>query len=93
MPKVSHVFVLATVGAKVIPALGRRPADATGGAIPIIILDMDGRRPMTPLLRQAQLQALMLGMALVFASATLACEKHLKGHQNSSETQTEGMGR
>ncbi|MCP9838528.1 hypothetical protein KBY84_13580 [Cyanobium sp. N.Huapi 1H5] len=48
---------------------------------------------MTPLLRQAQLQAAMLSMALLFASATLACEKHLKGHQNSSETQTEGMSR
>ncbi len=48
---------------------------------------------MTPLLRQAQLQALMLGMALLFASATLACEKHLKGRQNGSETQTEGISR
>ncbi len=48
---------------------------------------------MTPLLRQAQLQALMLGLALVFASATLACEKHLKGHQTGSETQTEAMSR
>ncbi len=48
---------------------------------------------MTPLLRQAQLQAVMLGMALAFASATLACEKHLKGHQNSAETQTEGLSR
>ncbi len=48
---------------------------------------------MTPLLRQAQLQAAMLSMALLFASATLACEKHLKGHQNSAETQTEGMSR
>jgi hypothetical protein len=48
---------------------------------------------MTPLLRQVQLQAVMLGLSLVFASATLACEKHLKGHQNSSETQTEGMSR
>jgi hypothetical protein len=48
---------------------------------------------MTPLLRQAQLQALMLGLSLLFASATLACEKHLKGHQNSSETQAEGINR
>ncbi len=48
---------------------------------------------MNPLLRQAQLQAVMLAMALLFASATLACEKHLKGHQNSAETQTEGMSR
>ncbi len=48
---------------------------------------------MTPLLRQAQLQAAMLGMALLFASATLACEKHLKGHQHSAETQTEGLSR
>jgi hypothetical protein len=48
---------------------------------------------MHPLLRQAQLQAVMLGMALLFASATLACEKHLHGHQNSSETQTEGINR
>lgn len=48
---------------------------------------------MTPLLRQAQLQAAMLSMALLFASATLACEKHVKGHQNSAETQAEGMDR
>lgn len=48
---------------------------------------------MTPLLRLAQLQAAMLSMALLFASATLACEKHLKGHQNSTDTQTEGIQR
>ncbi|MEA5400912.1 hypothetical protein VB734_12760 [Synechococcus sp. BA-124 BA4] len=48
---------------------------------------------MTPLLRLVQLQGVMLSMALLFASATLACEKHLKGHQSSVETQAEGVGR
>ena len=36
---------------------------------------------------------IMLSMALLFDSATLACEKHLKGHQSSVETQAEGVGR
>jgi hypothetical protein len=48
---------------------------------------------MTPLLRLAQLQGAMLSMALLFASATLACEKHLERHQNSSEAQSEGRSR
>jgi len=58
----------------------------------MIILDPKFRA-MTPLLRLIQLQGLMLGMALLFASATLACEKHLKGHQNSAESQSEGVSR
>lgn len=72
-------------------AAGRGPADGIGGHT--YNHSRHGRRLMTPLLRLAQLQAAMLSMALLFASATLACEKHLKGHQNSTDTQTEGIQR
>jgi hypothetical protein len=40
-----------------------------------------------------QLQGVMLSMALLFASATLACRKHLKGHQNSAESHSDGVSR
>ncbi len=40
---------------------------------------------------QAPLRAIVLSFVLLFASAAMACEKHINGHQNSSDTQSESV--
>ena len=39
------------------------------------------------------LSLLLLSATLLAGSASLACEKHLNGHANSSDTETEAAGR
>ncbi|MDM7953827.1 MAG: hypothetical protein QUV07_11530 [Cyanobium sp. CZS 25K] len=43
---------------------------------------------MTPLF-----QAAFLSLALLFTSGALACEKHLNGHQNSTDSNAQDFGR
>jgi hypothetical protein len=38
---------------------------------------------------KALIATFLIGSALVFAPAALACEKHLDGHQQGSSTNTE----
>jgi hypothetical protein len=38
----------------------------------------------------AQIPAVLLSFILLFTSSALACEKHINGHQNSSDTNAEG---
>jgi len=38
----------------------------------------------------AQIPAALLSVVLLFTSSALACEKHINGHQNSSDTNAEG---
>lgn len=45
------------------------------------------------LLSKAQLPAALLSFVLLFASSALACEKHITGHQRSSDTNAEGFTR
>jgi len=35
----------------------------------------------------------LLGLLLLGSSGAMACEKHLHGHQNSSDTNTEATGK
>ena len=42
---------------------------------------------------QRLLSVALLGLLLVSTSSALACEKHINGHQNSSDTNTEASGK
>jgi len=45
------------------------------------------------LLLQAQLTAMALNFVLLFPASALACEKHINGHQRSSDTNAEASNR
>ncbi|MCP9899815.1 hypothetical protein KBZ12_05035 [Cyanobium sp. Cruz CV13-4-11] len=45
------------------------------------------------LLLQAQLAAMALSFVLLFPTSALACEKHINGHQRSSDTNAEASNR
>ncbi len=45
------------------------------------------------LLFQAQLAAMALSFVLLFPATVLACEKHMNGHQRSSDTNGEAFNR
>lgn len=40
---------------------------------------------------QTQFRAFVLSFVLLFSSAAMACEKHINGHQNSSDTHSESL--
>lgn len=40
---------------------------------------------------QAPFRAVVLSFVLLFSSAAMACEKHINGHQNSSDTHSENI--
>jgi hypothetical protein len=42
---------------------------------------------------QAQIQATMLSFVLLFSASALACEKHINGHQSSSDTHAESLSK
>jgi hypothetical protein len=39
------------------------------------------------------LRAAVLGLVLLSASGSIACEKHINGHQNGTDTNTEASSR
>ena len=89
---VCHLPVLATAEAtvsisKALLECSGTPADPMK-ANPYTLADV-GTYSMTHSLL-AQIPATLLSAVLLFTSSALACEKHINGHQNSSDTNAEG---
>jgi hypothetical protein len=91
MAMVSHQSLLATAAAAVSRARQQcsdGPADQKQKD-PYSSFDQDPYG-MNPAL-QAPMRAIVLSFVLLFTSAAMACEKHINGHQNSSDTHSESI--